>query len=174
MRIHAAGEHLLSLINDVLDISSLEQGQLRIDLQPVPLGEVLQEALPLVESLAGMHGVTLHADTSNGIAYGDRTRIRSRRLSRLDLDELADRLAVLEVRPRPGAELLDPLLPTPEHRFHCRGGWRRGQVELPEALRRLLAGAEPLRRRGAGLIAGGRRLCPIYRSRGKKSAPDGR
>jgi len=75
-RIHSAGEHLLSLINDVLDISSLEQGQLRVDLQPVPLARVLREALPLVESLAEVHGVTLHVDTLGGVAYGDRTRIR--------------------------------------------------------------------------------------------------
>jgi PAS domain S-box-containing protein len=75
-RIHSAGEHLLSLINDVLDISSLEQGQLRVDLQPVPLAGVLREAVPLVESLAEVHGVTLHIDATGGIAYGDRTRIR--------------------------------------------------------------------------------------------------
>ena len=75
-RIHSAGDHLLSLINDVLDISSLEQGQLRVDLKPVPLVDVLHEALPLVESLAEVHGVTLHIDTLSGVAYGDRTRIR--------------------------------------------------------------------------------------------------
>ena len=36
--IRAAGEHLLSLINDVLDLSSLESGELRLALQPVDLG----------------------------------------------------------------------------------------------------------------------------------------
>lgn len=75
-RIHSAGEHLLSLINDVLDISSLEQGQLRVDLQPVALLDVLTEALPLVESLAEADEVTLQLGVMSGVAYGDRTRIR--------------------------------------------------------------------------------------------------
>ena len=35
--IRAAGEHLLSLIDDVLDLSSLEGGGIRISAQPVPL-----------------------------------------------------------------------------------------------------------------------------------------
>jgi len=74
--IHSAGGHLLSLINDVLDLSSLEQGQLRVDLQAVPLHDVLQEALPLVDSLAMRHGVTLELGPLPGVALGDRTRIR--------------------------------------------------------------------------------------------------
>ncbi len=39
--IRAAGEHLLSLIDDVLDLSSLEGGELRIALQPVPLAPLV-------------------------------------------------------------------------------------------------------------------------------------
>ena len=74
--IHSAGRHLLSLINDVLDLSSLEQGQLKVDLQPVPLADVLQEALPLVASLAERHGVTVRLGPLPGVAFGDRTRIR--------------------------------------------------------------------------------------------------
>jgi PAS domain S-box-containing protein len=74
--IHTAGEHLLSLINDVLDISNLEQGKLRINLEPVPVAKVLNEALPLVEELADSYGVTLHIDNLGGVAYGDPIRIR--------------------------------------------------------------------------------------------------
>ncbi len=75
-RIYSAGEHLLSLINDVLDISSLEQGQLHMHLQPVRLASVINEALPLVEAMADSQDVTLHVDILCGVAYGDRTRIR--------------------------------------------------------------------------------------------------
>src|SRR5207302_4421620 len=52
----------------------------------------------------------------------DRAGIRSRGLPGLGLDQLANRLAVLEVRLRPGAERRYPLLPPPEHRAYCR--WR--------------------------------------------------
>ncbi len=74
--IHSAGEHLLSLINDVLDLSSMEHGQFKLDLQAVPLAEVLDEALPLVQSLADECQVSLHVEALQGLAHGDRTRIR--------------------------------------------------------------------------------------------------
>ncbi|MET0335988.1 MAG: PAS domain-containing protein [Rhizobacter sp.] len=74
--IQSAGEHLLALIDDVLDLSSLESEQLRLDPQPVPLDEVLREALPLVEALAVGHGVTMHTPPLQGVVLVDRTRLR--------------------------------------------------------------------------------------------------
>ena len=76
VHIQAAGEHLLALIDDVLDLSSLENDRLKLDLQPVPLAEVLQEAVPLVESLAHTHGVTILAESVGGVLLGDRIRLR--------------------------------------------------------------------------------------------------
>ncbi len=74
--IQSAGEHLLALIEDVLDLSSLESNQLKLDLQRVPLAEVLREALPLVESLAQAQGVTIQVDAVDGVLLGDRIRLR--------------------------------------------------------------------------------------------------
>ena len=74
--IRSGGEHLLTLIDEVLDLSSLESGQLKLDLQPVPVGEVLREALPLVQQLARRHGVIVEAGTVEGVAMADRTRLR--------------------------------------------------------------------------------------------------
>jgi signal transduction histidine kinase/CheY-like chemotaxis protein len=72
----AAGEHLLSLINDVLDLSSLESGQLKLDMQPVPLAELVAEALPLVTPLAQGFHVKVECDEIQGVAWGDRIRLR--------------------------------------------------------------------------------------------------
>ena len=58
--IRTAGEHLLSLINDALELSSLESGNLKLDLQTVDLGAMVTQALPLVESLAAQRQVRLH------------------------------------------------------------------------------------------------------------------
>ena len=72
----AAGEHLLSLINDVLDLSSLESGELKLDLQAVPVVEIVAEALPLVLPLARGAGIALHTGDLTGTVWGDRTRLR--------------------------------------------------------------------------------------------------
>jgi PAS domain S-box-containing protein len=74
--IQSAGEHLLSLINDVLDLSSLESGQLKLDLQAVPLAEVLREAMNLVEPAARAANVSLDAQAMRAVVRVDRTRMR--------------------------------------------------------------------------------------------------
>jgi PAS domain S-box-containing protein len=74
--IESAGEHLLSLINDMLDLSSLESEQFKLDLQPVPLHEVLLEALPLVESMAKTQGVVLRHESLDATVHADRMRVR--------------------------------------------------------------------------------------------------
>ncbi|MCR5882939.1 PAS domain-containing protein [Rhizobacter sp. J219] len=72
----SAGEHLLSLINDVLDLSSLESGEVRLDPRPVPLGGVLQEALALVEPAAREAGVSIEVDETDVVVLADRIRTR--------------------------------------------------------------------------------------------------
>jgi signal transduction histidine kinase/CheY-like chemotaxis protein len=72
----AAGKHLLSLINDVLDLSQLEGGEVTIELQPVPLPALLQDLLPLVEPLAGEFGVHLRTGGIDAVPLADPTRLR--------------------------------------------------------------------------------------------------
>ena len=74
--IRAAGEHLLALINDVLDLSSLEAGTLRLDLQPVDLAAAVAEALPLVAGLAAQHSVSVQTGAVAGTVLADPTRLR--------------------------------------------------------------------------------------------------
>ncbi len=72
----SAGEHLLSLINDVLDLSSLESGEVRIDLRPVRLAHVLQEARALVEPAAREAGVSIDVDETEAFVWADHIRTR--------------------------------------------------------------------------------------------------
>ncbi|WP_053138960.1 ATP-binding protein [Pseudomonas sp. MIACH] len=73
-----AGQHLLTLINEVLDIAKIEAGSLALNIGPIPLASALQEALTLVSPMATDAGVqlqplpTLAADT--GIV-ADRQRL---------------------------------------------------------------------------------------------------
>ena len=57
-----AGRHLLGLINEVLDISRIEAGRLRLSLEPVPVAETLQAAVDLVRPLAAERGIELRAE----------------------------------------------------------------------------------------------------------------
>ena len=55
--VESAGQHLLSLINDVLDLASLDTGELRIELRPVELHILLADTLPLLEPLRAEHDI---------------------------------------------------------------------------------------------------------------------
>jgi PAS domain S-box-containing protein len=50
--IESSGQHLLELINDILDLSKLEARKFELELQPVSLSEVCQAAVHLVKGLA--------------------------------------------------------------------------------------------------------------------------
>jgi signal transduction histidine kinase len=75
-QVQASGEHLLALIDDVLELSSLESGELPLALQPVALAPLAQTSLPLVELLAREHGVTLHLGALDGWVLADPVRLR--------------------------------------------------------------------------------------------------
>jgi PAS domain S-box-containing protein len=53
------GNHLLQLINEVLEISRIEAGTMTISLEPVDAGASIAEVVNLLEPLAAQHGVTL-------------------------------------------------------------------------------------------------------------------
>jgi PAS domain S-box-containing protein len=57
--IENAGAHLLALVNDVLDLSRVESGQMMVTMEPVDLEEVVIDALAMVSPLASEAGVDL-------------------------------------------------------------------------------------------------------------------
>jgi signal transduction histidine kinase/AmiR/NasT family two-component response regulator len=72
------GRHLLTLINEVLDITRIETGSLAISSEAVSVCDILDECLQLVRPLAAQRKVELHADPQchslddNGVRPGDR------------------------------------------------------------------------------------------------------
>ncbi|MDE2628108.1 MAG: PAS domain-containing protein [Burkholderiales bacterium] len=73
--IRTAGEHLLTLIDDALDLSSLQSGTMKLDLQPVQLASAVARALPLVHDLAARQRVAVRAGGLDGAALADPTRL---------------------------------------------------------------------------------------------------
>ena len=71
-----SGQHLLTLMDDILDLSSAQTGQLRVAPQALLLQPVLQEALGMVSGAAAAAGVSLFDETPAGPAvHADRRRL---------------------------------------------------------------------------------------------------
>jgi signal transduction histidine kinase/ActR/RegA family two-component response regulator len=71
-----AGVHLLALIDDVLELTRAEIGELRLASQPVACAEVVQAALRLVSGRAAQQGITLRSESQEGVVLADPVRLR--------------------------------------------------------------------------------------------------
>lgn len=71
-----AGRHLLTLVNDILDISKIENGTLTMSVEPVNCLEVIQTVVQFLDSQAKQSGVTLQVECMDDIKVeGDRQRM---------------------------------------------------------------------------------------------------
>jgi signal transduction histidine kinase len=85
--IHASGQHLLSLINDILDLSKVEAGRMELELTEFNLPATLDDALTLVRERGGRHGIALHAAVDEGI---DRVQADERKIKQVLLNLLSN------------------------------------------------------------------------------------
>lgn len=76
--IHASGEHLLSLVNDLLDISTIEAGKASLRKEQLFSHEVVNESLHIVANQAAKNGIKLEKDTPPNLPafFADRRAIR--------------------------------------------------------------------------------------------------
>jgi signal transduction histidine kinase len=77
-RIETSGTYLLSLINDVLDLSKIESGRLEVRCEEVTLAPLIDEVLDDARVLADRNGNTLQVEVSDGLpaVTADPTRLQ--------------------------------------------------------------------------------------------------
>ncbi|MDD9877421.1 MAG: CHASE domain-containing protein [Magnetovibrio sp.] len=78
-KIKSAGQSLLTILNDILDLSKLEVGKLQIEAIDFQIGEVINDAIDLVRNRAEEKGLYLSVDILKSLPQavcGDPTRIR--------------------------------------------------------------------------------------------------
>ena len=74
-----SADHLLTIVNDVLDMSLLESGRLALTVEPVQLRELLREVEALMRPQAQMKSLALHIEADPGVpevVRADRTRVK--------------------------------------------------------------------------------------------------
>ena len=76
--IRSSGNHLLSLINDVLDLSKVEAGQIELETAPFSLREALERGVVMIRERATMGEIQLglRLDPDAEVVTGDERRIR--------------------------------------------------------------------------------------------------
>jgi signal transduction histidine kinase len=74
----SSGNHLLSLINDVLDLSKVEAGQIELEVAPFSLREAIERGVVMVRERASKNGVALASEVEPEVqlVQGDERRIR--------------------------------------------------------------------------------------------------
>jgi PAS domain S-box-containing protein len=77
-KIHAAGKHLLTLINDVLDLSKIEAGKMELHVETFALAPLLEQVTTTVRPLVAKNGnrLELRAAPDLGTMHSDETRVR--------------------------------------------------------------------------------------------------
>jgi signal transduction histidine kinase len=88
-RLEANGRHLLGLINDVLDLSKIEAGQLTLSLDDYSLGDLVHGVVSAVEPLAAEKRLAFKAEVAPDLPVG---RGDGRRLSQVLLNLVGNAL----------------------------------------------------------------------------------
>jgi signal transduction histidine kinase/ActR/RegA family two-component response regulator len=77
-RINTSGQHLLGLINDILDLSKIEAGKMELYLEQFDLQEMIDEVVVTIQPLLNKYGnhLVVHRDPALTTIFSDLTKVR--------------------------------------------------------------------------------------------------
>ena len=77
-KIQAAGKHLLSLINDVLDLSKIEAGKMGLHLEAFDVSQVIEEMVTTLQPAAAKNANSIHVHVAENVTVmkADITKVR--------------------------------------------------------------------------------------------------
>ncbi|GAC1470224.1 MAG: hypothetical protein NVSMB9_15110 [Isosphaeraceae bacterium] len=96
-KIHGAGNHLLNLINDILDLSKIEAGKMSLHLETFAVAEVVRGAVETIRRLVEKNGNALevHCPDDLGLMLADESKVRQSLLNLLsNANKFTDRDAI--------------------------------------------------------------------------------
>jgi len=77
VEIQQAGQHLLALVNDILDLSGIEAGQMNLQLKNTALNPIITACVSQLQPLAVKKGIQIVFDKNNNcFVYADETRLK--------------------------------------------------------------------------------------------------
>ena len=145
--IHQSGQYLLDVINDILDMSKIEAGRIRLDFEQVRLGRFLHDTMRVVSARADDKQIELASDIARGI----RVRADQRLLKQIVLNLLSNAVKFTPGRRphhRPRARLRR--LGAHRHRRYRHRNSAHGARQARTAVR---AGRKPAHQEPPGLRA---------------------
>ncbi|MCX9083512.1 MAG: ATP-binding protein [Candidatus Methanoperedens sp.] len=76
--INNAGEHLLNIINDILDLSKVEAGKMELVIEKFSVHELLEETITLIKNNAIKHNINIVRDIDRRLEFidGDKQKIK--------------------------------------------------------------------------------------------------
>ncbi|MBI5075790.1 MAG: sensor histidine kinase [Nitrospirae bacterium] len=74
--IYTSGNHLLSLINDLLDLAKVESGRIELDVKQFDLPSALENSITLVRERANRHGIVIDLAVDGGSFMGDERKLK--------------------------------------------------------------------------------------------------
>jgi GAF domain-containing protein/DNA-binding response OmpR family regulator len=126
-KIHGAGQQLLQLINDILDLSKIEAGKMDLYLESFDVAALVRDAVTVIRPLAERNGNTLVVACPDDIGsmYADQVKVRQALLNLLSNASKFTQQGTIELRvaPHPPTPIMPTMgPPTPTAPASGRGG----------------------------------------------------